>query len=101
MSKLPDHEGIEQAFKPARDLADLMQDATMKRRAEENLKVAEDYVHQDRERSKVIDRDEPAEQRTVTMEARGPAMLGWPFSSRMTAWTREADGLAPRGETSC
>ena len=74
---LPDHETIEGAFRPARDIVDLMNDPTMKRRAEENLKVAEQYVHSDRERSKVLDRDEPADIRVVTM--RGPAMLGWPW----------------------
>lgn len=89
---IPSHESIENAYRQAKEVTAKLPESTESRRAQEHLGLAEKYVHEARDRAKA-DRVTDAEI-GASVEMRGPAMLGWPFSSRMTAW-RWTDGSAP------
>lgn len=45
-----DHEAIEEAFAPAQQIIDRLPEGFARERATDNLKVAEQYVHQFREK---------------------------------------------------
>lgn len=89
---LPDHQTIEDAFAPAKDVLKRLPETTESKRAADHLKMAQDYAHETRDRTKTNRVTDP--EIDASVEMRGPAMLGWPFNSRTSIWCW-TDGSAP------
>lgn len=72
--KLPDHETIEAVIETApKALIAKLPDTTESRRAAEHIDLAYKYVKEARERAR-------PETSSLTVETRGPALLGWPWA---------------------
>jgi hypothetical protein len=96
MADLPDYQHIEEAYRGVTEVIGKLPESIEARRATDHLKLAEGYTYQARERAKA-DRTEPVQPELpdASISTRGPAMLGWPFSTRMSSWRWTDTGTAP------
>jgi hypothetical protein len=87
VSEIPQYQQIEDAYRGVTEVIGKLPECTETRRATDHLKLSEKYTMEARERVKP-DLTEPAQAELpeASVSLRGPAMLGWPFSTRMTSW---------------